>query len=380
MADPRHGVEPQPVISTVEKVISIVVGSVPIRLNTAIMTVPTDPNVSGNVLRSDSVDCLLRVIQDLSRADDLPNIQQVIKNAARELTGSDGATFILRERDQCHYVDEEAISPLWKGRRFAMTDCISGWTMLNRRPAVVPDIYADDRVPHEAYRPTFVRSLAVVPIRQSDPIGAIGSYWATPRRPGEEEIRFLQALADSASIAIEKVRNDAELKQANHEISQLSITDELTGLHNRRGLFVLSRQELQRAARWGRRCLVAFIDIDNLKLVNDSLGHRNGDEMISAMAGVLRATFRRSDVLARIGGDEFCVLALEPDNSADILKRRLNDRIDEYNRNANARHPLVCSVGIVEAEVDASVRLDDLLARADAEMYAEKLSKAARRG
>jgi signal transduction histidine kinase len=93
-----------------------------------------------------------------------------------------------------------------------MSACISGWAMLNREPAVIEDIYADDRIPAEAYRPTFVKSLAMVPIRTSEPIGAIGNYWATRRLPTESEVKLLQALADSASIAMENVGLYCELE------------------------------------------------------------------------------------------------------------------------------------------------------------------------
>ncbi|HWA77620.1 MAG TPA: ATP-binding protein [Polyangiaceae bacterium] len=146
---------------------------------------------------------LVAVIQELSKARDLPTVQEIVRKAARELTGADGATFVLRDGDKCFYADEDAIEPLWKGQRFPMSACISGWTMLNGRPAVIEDIYADSRIPADAYRPTFVKSLLMVPVRRTDPIAAIGNYWATRRLPTDVEVRLLQALADSTSVALE---------------------------------------------------------------------------------------------------------------------------------------------------------------------------------
>jgi GAF domain-containing protein len=154
---------------------------------------------------------LLRAVQELSMARELADVQRVVRQAARELTGCDGATFVLRDGDRCHYADEDAIAPLWKGQRFPMNICISGWAMLNRQSAVIPDIYADPRIPHEAYRPTFVKSLVMVPIRQLDPVGAIGNYWAAAHQPTEDEIALLQALADATSVAMENVRVNSEL-------------------------------------------------------------------------------------------------------------------------------------------------------------------------
>ncbi|MCC6876067.1 MAG: response regulator [Sandaracinaceae bacterium] len=135
-----------------------------------------------------------------------------MRRAARALVSADGATFVLREADQCFDADEDAIAPLWKGRRFPVSECVSGWSMLHRRPAVVQDIYADERIPADAYRPTFVQSLVMVPIRTSDPIGAIGTYWANRRQPTESEVAVLQALADSTSIALENVALYGELE------------------------------------------------------------------------------------------------------------------------------------------------------------------------
>jgi len=155
---------------------------------------------------------LVDVVRALAGARTVDDVAAIVRAAARQLTGADGATFVLRSGDECHYVDEDAISPLWKGKRFPMEACISGWAMLHRRAAVISDIYADERIPHDAYRPTFVRSLVMVPIRTSDPIGAIGNYWATTRSPTEDDVRLLQALADSTAVAMENVRLYAELE------------------------------------------------------------------------------------------------------------------------------------------------------------------------
>lgn len=146
---------------------------------------------------------LVGVVQELSHARDIETVSAIVRTAARALTGADGATFVLRDGDQCYYADEDAISPLWKGKRFPMEACISGWVMLHAQPVVIEDIYADPRIPADAYRPTFVKSLAMVPIRRDAPIGAIGNYWAQHRLPTEKEVHILQALADTTSVALE---------------------------------------------------------------------------------------------------------------------------------------------------------------------------------
>lgn len=170
-------------------------------------------NQTINIENSGQADYLINVIQQLSLAHDLDTVMTIVRQAARSLTGADGATFVLRDRDMCYYADEDAIEPLWKGHRFPMASCISGWVMLNRQPVVIRDIYQDPRIPAAAYRPTFVKSLAMVPIRTEEPVGAIGNYWADHYEAGPEQLKLLQALANSASIAIENVQLYNELEQ-----------------------------------------------------------------------------------------------------------------------------------------------------------------------
>lgn len=163
--------------------------------------------------RSAVAERLTEAAQELSLARDLPTIMSVVRQAARALTGADGATFILSDGELCYYADEDAIAPLWKGARFPKHACISGWSMLNRSAVVIEDIYQDARVPHDAYRPTFVKSLAMVPIREREPVGAIGNYWARSHRASAEELRGLQTLANLTSVAMANVQLYDELQQ-----------------------------------------------------------------------------------------------------------------------------------------------------------------------
>lgn len=148
---------------------------------------------------------LLHVVQELSAARNLDTVMDIVRHSVRDLTGSDGATFVLRENDFCYYAEEDAISPLWKGNRFPLETCISGWVMLNRKPAIIEDIYVDSRIPLDAYKRTFVKSLATVPIKTNNPIGAIGCYWSERHIATPEQIKVLQVLADTAAIAMENI-------------------------------------------------------------------------------------------------------------------------------------------------------------------------------
>ena len=165
----------------------------------------------------DAIGELVGVIQRLGVARSREDIQAIVRTAARRLTHADGATFVLRDGGYCYYADEDAISPLWKGERFPLDACVSGWAMQRCEAVIIPDIYADARVPHDAYRPTFVKSMCMVPIRTLDPIGAIGNYWASPHDVTPSEIMLLRALADSAAAALETVRLVSDLEEARGE-------------------------------------------------------------------------------------------------------------------------------------------------------------------
>jgi two-component system, cell cycle sensor histidine kinase and response regulator CckA len=145
---------------------------------------------------------LIAIVRRLSIARSWHEVIEIVTHAARTLLHADGITFVLREGENCYYAEEDAVSPLWKGRRFPLDACISGWCMVERKSAVVPDIYQDDRIPQDAYKPTFVRSLAMVPVRQDDPIAAMGAYWARTREIPELEVELFQSIANAASLAM----------------------------------------------------------------------------------------------------------------------------------------------------------------------------------
>jgi GAF domain-containing protein len=146
-------------------------------------------------------DCLAA----LQSVTTLEGIGNVVRGSARRIAQADGATFVLRDGDLCFYADEDAIAPLWKGQRFPMTECISGWAMFHRQTVAIADIEEDDRIPHAAYRPTFVRSLIMTPINRVRPVGAIGAYWAATGIQPPQRAEALEELADAAAAAIARV-------------------------------------------------------------------------------------------------------------------------------------------------------------------------------
>jgi signal transduction histidine kinase len=163
-------------------------------------------NISG-------IELLAKALQDLAHASSLEEVMKVVKKASRKIAKAQGVTFVLREGDFCYYADEDSISPLWKGQRFPITECISGWVMVNRLQAVIEDVFTDNRIPHELYKKTFVRSLAMVPLRTIDPLGAIGCYWSKSHVATREEMTLLQTLADIATARLENIHANELLEQ-----------------------------------------------------------------------------------------------------------------------------------------------------------------------
>lgn len=139
---------------------------------------------------------------------ELASITGILRADARSLIGCDGVTLVIREGDQCFYADEDSIAPLWRGQRFPLTECISGWAMLHDAEAVVPDIEHDPRIPIAAYRPTYVKSLVMMPIG-NPAIAAMGAYWARKHTATPAQLNALRAFADDAYSLVAGAIDDA---------------------------------------------------------------------------------------------------------------------------------------------------------------------------
>jgi len=172
------------------------------------------------------------------------------------------------------------------------------------------------------------------------------------------------------------IRYAVERHRLASALRSLSLIDDLTGLYNRRGFADLGDQHLKLARRTGRAVLLFYLDVDRLKTINDTLGHHVGDRALNKVADILRDTFRQSDLIARMGGDEFAVMALEAseENQSELLQR-LREKVEETNQKRREAYALSLSVGTARFEGEGRTRLDELLAAADAEMYEEKRAK-----
>ncbi|MBF2027966.1 MAG: diguanylate cyclase [Oscillatoriales cyanobacterium C42_A2020_001] len=175
-------------------------------------------------------------------------------------------------------------------------------------------------------------------------------------------------------------REIKERLKAEAEVKQLSLTDDLTGLYNRRGFFLLANQQLKIAQRTQTSCCLLFADLDGLKQINDSFGHDLGDQAIAYAAQVLKQTFRDADIVARLGGDEFVVLIPAcADDDAGNFHQRLQANIDHFNQMCESfgscSYQLAMSVGVQVCSATDSFSLEYLIAQADKLMYEHKRTK-----
>jgi diguanylate cyclase (GGDEF)-like protein/PAS domain S-box-containing protein len=169
------------------------------------------------------------------------------------------------------------------------------------------------------------------------------------------------------------IEDITERKRMEAEILALSITDQLTGLHNRRGFLSLAEQQLKLAARSKSGTLLFFSDLDGLKRINDTLGHEEGDRALIEAASVLKRTFRASDIVARLGGDEYAALAVHiAEENSKIITARLQSMIARRNRQKNRKYRLSISVGYSYYDPGNPSSIEELIASADRSMYANK--------
>lgn len=192
-------------------------------------------------------------------------------------------------------------------------------------------------------------------------------------------------LVEGDQVAVYGIYRDITAqKEAEEALRRLSTTDELTGLLNRRGFFLLAEQQRRLAVRKKAELMLLYIDIDDFKLINDEHGHAAGDEVLMELGHILRSCFRDSDivarlgdeesVLARLGGDEFVILAVDAggEQGEVILTNRLQERMDRFNRESGHPYRVTLSVGAVRVQPGPDVTVDALISAADSLMYQDK--------
>ncbi len=221
--------------------------------------------------------------------------------------------------------------------------------------------------------------------------GLVLTEWSKKIRPDmlviimtgfAEDYSFEKAIEAGASDFIKKPFTLQELiirirlVELREKLLKMSVTDELTGLYNRRGFFALAEQQLKICKRQRDVLYLLFADLDNLKTINDISGHEAGDRAIRDTAMILKDTFRESDIIARIGGDEFIVVFdSATEGGIKVATSRLYQNIEQYNSTNNRPYTLSISVGTAKYNSGSPCSIDDLIRQADKSMYEQKMLK-----
>ncbi|GAB4388331.1 MAG: hypothetical protein Kow0025_06970 [Thermodesulfovibrionales bacterium] len=202
------------------------------------------------------------------------------------------------------------------------------------------------------------------------------------RRTGEVfpvEVSSSLIEIDGRKVIQNIVRDITERKKAEEKLRSLSVTDDLTGLLNRRGFMTLAKQQIKIADRSRRGMFLMFVDIDDLKQVNDTFGHHEGDRVVRDVAALLKGNVRDSDITARLGGDEFAVLMVDIAEAVDgsVILNRLNARLAALNNEKGRNCKISLSAGIARYDPEEAISLEDLIVLADRSMYENKKDKLA---
>jgi diguanylate cyclase (GGDEF)-like protein len=205
-----------------------------------------------------------------------------------------------------------------------------------------------------------------------------------------ESFKYAQQVACQISISMEAINiikeqraikkqletNLAKSVAANKRLDEMSRLDPMTGVTNRRGFFMTIREILKNPQNWGKKAAAIYADMDNLKIVNDEFGHDEGDYSIKTIARILSESFRSSDVVGRMGGDEFAAFAIiNQDSCSDKIKDRIQKSMKEFNDQSDKPYYVNISIGVYEFIINDTVEIEQILTKADAELYIEKKEK-----
>lgn len=198
-------------------------------------------------------------------------------------------------------------------------------------------------------------------------------------RDGRDFLRTFSPVKgpDGKTSAVTIVSKDVtKLKRMEEKLHFLSVTDELTRVYNRRGFFTVGEHLLKVARRTKRGLYLLYVDLDGLKQINDTYGHHEGDMALIELATILKGNYRESDVVARIGGDEFSVIPVGAEGDTEaLIKDRLGKAVKLHNAKRNRKYKLSVSCGVAFFDPNSPCSLDELLVQADKAMYEQKKRK-----
>ena len=337
----------------------------------------TDPLLLSTLERRNrELEVLIEIGKALTSTLDLEDVLNLIMEQLNRLLKAQAWSLLLRDAESGELTFEVAVSPVaerLKGLRLSRGQGVAGWVAENARPVLIPDVRQDPRFSDKIDRASaFVtRSVACVPIRSRDCVLGVIELINGPleRSFTDADMQILSTIGDYAAIAIENARNF-------RRISELVITDDLTGLYNGRHLHTLIDEEIERVRRFGGKLSLIFIDLDFFKQINDTRGHLVGSRTLAEIGQLIQANIRKICKAARYGGDEFVIVLPNTGKSgAMTLATRLLETFREHELRDEDGRPfnLTASFGLATYPDDARSK-DDLIRLADQAMYRVKES------
>lgn len=293
----------------------------------------------------------------------------------RLLEASDGVEALaLAQSELPELIITDILMPHMDG--FSLVRRLRAEPLLAGIPVIFQTANYDVSEIHKLARASGVHHILRKAAEPHDILRAVNESLKQPTTPGrlpqtgQLQREHLELLADKL---YQKV---SELEKANDRLRNLSLTDALTGLNNRRGFMILATGLLKFARRAAYSVCLLYIDLDSLKYINDTFGHAAGDAAITQFSRILTDTFRDSDVIGRLGGDEFVAMIADATKS-DLasIQTRLHSKVDDYNLRSDPGQGLSFSLGVIRVEPKSTITMEELLAEADAAMYQHKISR-----
>lgn len=337
----------------------------------------TDPQLLSTLERRNrELEVLIEIGKALTSTLELEGVLKLIMDQLSRLLKAQAWSLLLRDAESGELAFEIAVSPAaerLKGLKLARGQGIAGWVAEQGMPLLIPDVRIDARFSDKIDRASaFVtRAVVCVPIKSRDCVlGVIELV----NGPGEgiftqADLQILSTIADYAAIAIENARNFKR-------VSELVITDDLTGLYNGRHLHALIDEEIERVRRFGGKLSLIFIDLDFFKKINDSRGHLVGSRTLAEIGQLIRGNIRKICKAARYGGDEFVIVLPNTGKSgAMTLATKLRElfREHEFRDEDGSPFNLTASFGLATYPDDARSK-EELIRLADQAMYRVKES------
>lgn len=344
---------------------------------------------------------LLALARDLLQAPDPPSVLELTGPVIQELLLAEGALLLLVLGEQDYATEFDRNGHIQTVRDSTALYRHARQAIDNQTPILLPNAVADPKKSDGGLCTGETITLIALPFPPKKPVGVLAAFWNCDGHPHQlnEPINILRHIGELTAAALGNVayrqmiedritartdeiitsarKHAEELNRRDHveeELHRISVTDVLTGMLNRRGFFLNAERGFKVARRQGVPSTMIYADLDELKTVNDALGHETGDRLIQDVGQILQASFRDSDVVARLGGDEFAVYTFDAEHPG-VLLARIHSNIENFRLREARPYEISLSIGVVKCDPSSDLYMSDYLLLADKQMYKQKKAR-----